>query len=84
MDLNELKVKAHSLEPVIRIGKNGISDTTIKEIVTVLKKRNLIKIKLFKSSLETKNRKQIAKEIADKTGSNLVQVTGFIIVLYKR
>lgn len=84
MDLKELKSKSNQLHVMVRIGKNGITDNTIEEISKNLKAHKLIKIKLLKSFPELENRKEIAKSLAEKTGSQLIQATGFTIVLHKR
>lgn len=76
-----LREKAKLLEPVIRIGKNGLTEGTIKEIEKQLKKRKLIKIKLLKSFIEGKDKKSAAKEVAEKTNSILVDQVGFVVVL---
>ena len=80
---NELKEKAKTLEPVIRIGKNGLTESTIKEIKKQLNKKKLIKVKLLKAFINNKNKKEVAKEIAKKTNSRLIDLVGFVIVLYK-
>ena len=80
---NELKEKAKTLEPVIRIGKNGFTESTIKEIKKQLNKKKLIKIKLLRAFISDKNKKEVAKEIAQKTNSHLIDLVGFVIVLYK-
>lgn len=84
MDINELKSQAQTIEPCVRIGKNGLTDSMVKEIVKVLNKRKLIKIKLLRAFIQDKDRKILAQEIADKTKSKLVQLTGFTVILYKR
>lgn len=80
----ELRRKAMNLEPVIRIGKNGLTENTFNEIKKILKKRGLIKIKLLKNFIQDKNKKAIAREIAEKTDSELIQQVGFVIVLNKK
>ena len=80
----ELIAKANLLEPVIRIGKSGLTNNVIREIKKQLKKRRLIKIKILKSALEKTNKKIFAKDIAEKTDSELVCQIGFIIVLNKK
>jgi RNA-binding protein len=82
-DIIMLRSKAHNLAPVIRIGKNGLTDAMILEIIKVLKTQRLVKIKLLKAFIEDKDRKAIGPEIAAKTRSTLVQQTGFVVVLYK-
>ena len=44
-DRSYLKGKAHHLEPVVLIGKNGITDGTIQSINTAIESMELIKIK---------------------------------------
>jgi len=79
----KLKEKAKTLEPVIRIGKNGLTENTIKEIKKQLNKKKLIKVKLLRAFISDKNKKEVAKEIAQKTNSQLIDLVGFVIVLYK-
>jgi RNA-binding protein len=47
--LSELKKESKLLNPVVRIGKNGLSENIMKEIKILLKKRGLIKIKMLKN-----------------------------------
>jgi len=79
----KLKEKAKTLEPVIRIGKNGLTESTIKEIKKQLNKKKLIKVKLLRAFISDKNKKEVAKEIAEKTSSQLIYMVGFVVVLYK-
>ena len=79
----KLKEKAKTLEPVIRIGKNGLTESTIKEIKKQLNKKKLIKVKFLRAFISDKNKKEVAKEIAEKTSSQLIYMVGFVVVLYK-
>jgi RNA-binding protein len=74
----------HRIEPVIRIGKNGITENIIKDIKIHIKKRKLIKVKLLKSFIGEKNKKDIANELADKTDSKIIQQIGFVVVLSEK
>jgi len=80
----KLVEQAKFLEPILRIGKSGLTPGAIEEIKKQLKKRKLIKLKFLKPALEGKDRKELAKEIAEKTGSELIHQVGFVVVLYKR
>ena len=80
---NKLKEKAKTLEPVIRIGKNGLTESTIKEIKKQLNKKKLIKVKFLRAFINNRNKKEAAKEIAQKTNSQLINLVGFVVVLYK-
>jgi RNA-binding protein len=81
--IKELKGNAKLLEPVVRIGKNGLTDEVIVQISKVLDKRRLIKIKFLRAFLENNDRKKAAEELAKKTRSLLVEQVGFVAVLYK-
>ena len=78
----QLRSKAKALEPILRIGKNGLSENVIKEIGSLLKEKNLIKIKLLKSAI-SKNKKEMINEITEKTDSELIEAVGNIAVLYR-
>ena len=79
----QLRSKAKALEPILRIGKNGLSDSVIEEIKLLLKKKKLVKIKFLKSSL-SKNKKEFIKQIVEKTDSELIENVGNVVVLYRK
>ena len=79
--IKELRAKAKVLEPIVRIGKNGLTDASVLEVKKQLARKKLIKIKLLKS---VEDRKLLAKQIAEKTDSEMIEAVGFIVVLYKR
>ena len=81
--MKELKKKALHLEPMLRIGKNGLTKGMIEEITSQLKKKKLIKIKFLKAYIEGKDRKEEAKRLSMLTKSQLVDITGNVLVLYK-
>jgi len=84
MKIKELRAKGRLLEPSIRLGKNGITDSIIDEIKKRLKKESLIKVKMLNNFSEKQNKKQAAVELAEKTGSVLVDQVGFVVVLLKK
>jgi RNA-binding protein len=79
----KLKDKARSIEPIIRIGKNGLSEGQINEIKKLIKKRKLIKVKMLDSFMEGKDRAEVAQEMAQKSETTLIQLIGNIVVLYQ-
>lgn len=83
-DKKEIKEKAKALEPVVRIGKSGLTDSVVGEIKKQIKQKGMIKVKMLKSFVGGKDKKESAMEIADKTESNLVQRVGFVVVLAKK
>lgn len=76
------RAKANQLEPVFQSGKGGISDALIKQTDDALRARELIKIKVL---LETtpESPKEIANKLAEATNSDVIQVIGGSIVLYR-
>ena len=80
-DRAKLRALAQKLEPVVQIGKGGISQTVIDGILLVLEKRELVKIRLLNNSgLDTKT---AMNEICEKINADPVQQIGSIVVIYK-
>ena len=77
-----LRSIAQNITPIFQIGKNGINDNQIEQIINALEARELIKINMLDSTPEDKN--ELANELASRTNSDVVQVIGKKITLYKR
>ncbi|MBW2964262.1 YhbY family RNA-binding protein [Candidatus Woesearchaeota archaeon] len=82
--IKRLRSRARALEPQVRIGKNGLTDNAVLQVKKLIVKRKLVKVKLLRSFLDSNDRKAAAKELAARTGSELVEQVGFVVVLYKR
>ena len=80
----EMRGQAAKIEASTHIGKNGVTPSLIEEIRRQLKDNKLIKVKLLKSAVEAMPREELAKELAEKTGSELIEVKGNTVVLFKR
>ena len=76
------RAQANTLEPIIQIGKDGISENLIKQVDDTLNARELIKIRIH---LETspKTPRECAQELAGVLSAEIIQVIGGIIVLYR-
>ena len=77
-----LRSLAQNIDAIFQIGKNGINENQVKQIIDALEARELIKITILDSTADDKQ--VIANELADKTNSEVVQVIGKKITLYKR
>ncbi len=77
------RAKANTLEPIIQIGKEGISDNLVTQVDDALDTRELIKIKVHLDTAPNAP-KEFAAELAEKTGANVIQVIGGVIVLYRK
>jgi RNA-binding protein len=78
----ELRGMANRLEPLFHVGKSGVTPAVIAQTNEVFNTRELIKLKVLLESAPEKPR-EIAEKIAAETGSQVVQVIGKKIVLYK-
>ncbi len=73
---------ANTIQPILQIGKNGISDNFIKQVDDALEARELIKITLLETAGETA--KDLANEIAKSVKAEVIQVIGSKFVLYRK
>ena len=69
------------LDPIFNVGKSSISPELTKGIDEALEARELIKVAVLKNCLD--DPKEIAQVLAERTHSELVQVIGKKIVLYR-
>ncbi len=71
-----------NMDAQVFVGKDGITDAVLAEIATLVKKRELVKVRL----LDTVDggRKDVAKELAARAGVELIQVLGRTVLLYRR
>lgn len=76
-----LKGLAMTMDPIFQIGKSGLTPELTEAVKEALDKRELIKINLLKNCDDDKN--EIANTLAERTNSELVQVIGKKIVLFK-
>ena len=76
-----LKGLAHTIQPIIQVGKNGVNDPLIKTVYDALEARELIKVSILQNCFEEP--KAIAAEIASVIDAEIIQVIGKTIVFYK-
>ena len=76
-----LKGLAMNLDPIFQIGKNSMTPEVTKAIQEALDARELIKISVLQNCLE--DPRQMAEVLAERTRSQIVQVIGKKIVLYR-
>lgn len=77
----KLRSIAMTIQPTTHIGKNGITDEVINQISEQLQAHELIKINVLKNC--DFSAKEIAGEVAEAAGAEVVQVLGNKITLYK-
>lgn len=76
-----LKGLAMTMDPIFQIGKNSLSPELIEAVSEALTARELIKISVLQNCMD--DPRELAQTVAERTRSQVVQVIGKKIVLYK-
>ncbi len=77
-----LRGLAMTMDPILSIGKASLTPEFCESVREALAKRELIKINVLKNCLD--DPKIIAETLSERTNSEVVQVIGRKITLYKR
>jgi RNA-binding protein len=77
-----LRALGHHLEPVVQVGKDGISEGLVAALDSALHTHELIKVKLGEAV--GADRRVIAAALAESCVAELVQVLGRTLLLYRR
>ncbi|MBR4759886.1 MAG: ribosome assembly RNA-binding protein YhbY [Lachnospiraceae bacterium] len=77
-----LKGLAMNIDPIVQVGKGGVTPELVNGVAECFNTRELIKLTVLKNCMDDPN--MIAQTIAERSGSQVVQVIGRKIVLYKR
>ena len=78
-----LGAKTRDLAPAVHVGKAGLTDAVAAEVRRHLEGNELLKVRLLAASRAESDRKDIAERLAKATGSAVVEVRGFTVVLYR-
>jgi RNA-binding protein len=76
----QLRALAHHLEPIVRVGHAGVTAGVVDATARALHDHELIKVRLY----EPEDKKQMAGELASRTGATLCGLLGHTVILYKR
>ncbi len=76
-----LKSLAMTMDPIFQIGKNSMTPELTKAVTEALQARELIKFSVLKNCAD--DPRDLADMMAERTKSQVVQVIGKKIVLYK-
>lgn len=78
---SKLRSLAQNIEPVGQVGKGGLSENMISGLSDALEKRELVKITVLNNAEDDIS--DIAAELAEKLGAEVVCVIGHKVVLYR-
>lgn len=72
---------AAQIQPIMQIGKGGVSDNLVKTVSDALEARELIKLSVLENcDYDTRD---MAEMLAEATGADVVAVIGRKVVLYR-
>jgi RNA-binding protein len=77
-----LRGLGHHLDPVVHVGKEGISEGLLRAVDAALVEHELIKIRLGEAA--GADRDQLGESLAESVGGELVQVLGRTVLVYRR
>lgn len=66
-----------------QIGKGGVSDNLVKEIVRLLKKHQYIKVRMLRSAMGEGDKLELINSLCEKTGARLAGVRGNTAVIFR-
>ena len=76
-----LRGLANGIPAIMQIGKGGIGENLIKTVSDALEARELIKLTVLENSMESP--KDMANDLAEATGADVVGVVGRKVILYR-
>lgn len=76
-----LRSLANTVDPVVQVGKASVNESVLFSLNEALEARELVKVKVLKNCLDEV--KDVAQELAEQSNSELVQVIGRNVVLYR-
>ena len=77
--IRKFKAAAQHLEPILKIGKAGMSEGFIRSVEEALAQHELVKIKFVEFK---EQKKELAPKLAEKTSSHLIMRVGNVMVLH--
>ena len=79
--VRDLKAQAQRLEATLRVGKEGLSPQFLAALDELLKHHELVKVKFDRFK---EQKKLLAPQLAERSGSHLVTRVGNVVVLYRQ
>ena len=77
-----LRSMGMTMDPIVNIGKEGVSPTVVMAAQEAIKKRELIKVRVLQNCFEEP--RDAIETLADRSNANLVQVIGRNGLLFRR
>jgi len=78
--IRRFKATAQHLEPILKVGKAGLSEGFIRSVEEALGQHELVKIKFVEFK---EQKKELVPQLAEKTSSHLIMRVGNVMVLHR-
>lgn len=80
LEKRHLRGLAHSLKPLVQVGKSGLTPAVVQAVTAALEAHELIKVRLVEAG---DAKKAAALELAERTHSGWVGTVGHVVTLYR-
>lgn len=80
--VRHLRSLGHHLDPVVFVGKDGVSNAVVTATRNALRTHELVKVRIGTEA--PVDRKEVGVELAQRAGAHLAQTLGRTLLLYKR
>jgi RNA-binding protein len=78
-----LRTLAHSLKPILQVGKEGVTEEVASSVADAFQNRELLKVKVLESApLDARDAAGELTQLV--SGAHVVQVIGRTVALYRR
>ncbi len=78
--LRKFKAAAQHLEPMLKVGKAGLSDGFVRSVDAALAQHELVKVKFVEFK---EQKKELVPQLAEKTASHVIMRVGNVVVLHR-
>jgi RNA-binding protein len=78
--IRKFKAAAQLLDPMLKVGKAGLTEGFIRSVDMALSQHDLVKIKFVEFK---EQKKELAPQLAEKTASHLIMRVGNVMVLHR-
>lgn len=77
----KLRSIAMTEKPITQVGKNGVTETILRQVDEQLTARELVKVSVLRNADD--DVRTVAEQLASALGAEVVQTLGFKITLYR-
>lgn len=78
----DLRSRAHDLDVTVWVGKGGVG-AVVDELDDQLRERDLVKVKFLRASRGGTDAEELAADLAERVGAEVVDVRGHTGVLHR-